>query len=338
MMNRTMAQLLALAFLCSSGLVWQSLAQKPGAEAAELAEADKLSMEVVKLFNEGKYNEALPLAKRAVELKEKALGKEALALADTLNNLGALYMAKTDYRNADSAYKRSLAIYEKANGAEHISLTVMLDKLAWIRYAQGFSDDAREMLERSLNIKEKATGKESVEVGQSVVYLAQLYEKQGKYKQAVPFYQRAVEVLEKTGADDSFQAQVAEKCSCTMKLNKQGKEAEEFEKRAFARRQKTGEISRKTAGAFGGVLAGKAVFRQEPVYPRAAKYERVSGSVIVQVMVDENGNVASAQTLCGHDYFARVSEEAAKKWRFTPTLLSGVPVQVIGTITFNFNI
>jgi TonB family protein len=334
MKKRILAQVPVLAFLFASGFVWQSSAQNPG---AEVVEADKLSAEIVKLYNEGKYDEALPLAKRAVELKEKALGKDAMALADALNNLGALYMAKADYRNADAPYKRSLAIYEKAKGADDISLTVMLDKLAWIRYAQSFSNEAREMFERSLAIKEKVTGKESAEVGQSLVYLGQFYEKQGKYKQAVPFYQRAVDVLEKSGADDSFQAQVAEKCSCTMKLNKQGG-AEEFEKRAFAKRRKTGEISQRTEGAFGSVLAGKAIFRQEPVYPVAAKYERVSGSVIVLVTVDENGLVVSAKTLCGHDYFARVSEAAAKKWRFSPTLLSGVPVRVIGTITFNFTI
>lgn len=335
MMKRILAQVMVVAFLCAGGFVRQGFAQNPNAESAE---ANKLSTEVVKLFNQGKYNEALPLAKRAVELNEKALGKDAISLANSLNNLGALYMAMADYRHADDAYKRSLAIYEKAKGAESFSLTKMLDQLAWIRYALGLGDDARQMLERSLGIKEKVSGKESVDAGQALVYLGQFYEKQGRYKQAVPFYQRAVEVLEKTNAADSFQAQVTEKCSCTMKLNKQEKEAEEFERRAFERRKKSGEIPQKTEGAFGGVLAGGAIFRQEPVYPASARNERVSGSVLVQVRVDENGNVISARTLCGHDYFARVSEEAAKKWRFTPTLLSGVPVQVVGTITFNFNI
>jgi TonB family protein len=162
------------------------------------------------------------------------------------------------------------------------------------------------------------------------------HEKQGRFKQAIPFYKRAVDVLAKIGADETFQAQVAEKCSCTMKLNDQEKEAEEFEKQAFAKRQKTGEISKDTEGAFGEVLIGKAIFRQQPAYPSAAKRIRVYGGVVVQVTVDENGNVIKAQTLCGLDYFAQVSEEAARKWRFTPSLLHGVPVKVVGNITFNF--
>jgi TonB family protein len=336
-MKRLFLYFLFATQLSANALAWQSAAQG-SAESAELAEAKKLSVEIVKLYNEGKYDEAIPLARRAVELKEKVLGKESPSLADSLNNLGALYMMKRDYHSANSAYKRSLAIYEKAEGAESPSLTLMLDKLAWINYGLGYNGEAQDLLERSWHIKEKAFGEESTEVGQSLVYLAQFYEKQGKYAKAIPYYQQAVELLEKTGATESFQAQVAQKCSCTMKLNKQVKEAEEFEKRAFAKRRKTGEISRKTEGAFGGVLAGRAVFRQEPSYPIAAKQARISGSVVVEVTVDETGNVMSAQTLCGHDYFARVSEEAARHWRFTPTLLSGQPVKVIGTITFNFNI
>ena len=334
-MKRMIFQLLVLTLLSASGFPPPGVAQNQSPESAELAEAKKLSLEVVKLYQAGKYDEAILLAKRAVELKEKALGKEHTSLADSLNNLGALYMAKEEYRDADAAYKRSLAIYEKAEGAESLSLTLMLDKLAWIRYGLGLNGDAQAMLERSLRIKEKATGKESTEVGQSLVYLAQLYEKQGIYKYAVPFYQRAVEVLEKINAAGTFQAQVAEKCSCTMKLNKQ-KGAEEFERRAFEKRLKAGEISEKIQGAFGAVLAGKAIFRQEPSYPPGARQGRISGSVIVQVTVDESGKVINARTLCGHDYFARTSEEAARRWRFTPTMVNGVPVKVVGTITFNF--
>jgi TonB family protein len=337
-MKRMIFQLLVLILLPVSGFSSPSVAQNQSAESAELAEAKKLSIEIVRLYNDGKYDEAIPLAKRAVELKEKALGKANPSLADSLNNLGALYMAKKDYSNANAAYTRSLSIYEKAQGKESSALCVIFDKLAWIRYALGGNSEAQEMLELSLSIKEKTFGKESGDVGQGLVYLAQFYEKQGKYDKAIPFYQRAVDVLDKIGAADTFQAEIAGKCACTMKLNKQTKEAEEFEKRAFAKLLKTGEIPKKTEGAFGGVLAGRAIFRQEPVYPPGARQAHVSGSVVVQVTVDESGKVTNARTLCGHDYFAKVSEEAALQWRFSPTLLQGQPVKVIGTITFNFTI
>lgn len=86
-----------------------------------------------------------------------------------------------------------------------------------------------------------------------------------------------------------------------------------------------------------GVLRGSAVVRAEPMYPRAARDERVFGTVIVEVTVDEEGNVISARAKNGPMQLRSAAVAAAKEWKFTPTLLSGFPVKVIGTLTFNFN-
>lgn len=48
----------------------------PKAQTPALTEAANLNAQAIKLFREGKYNEALPLAKRAVELREKELGED----------------------------------------------------------------------------------------------------------------------------------------------------------------------------------------------------------------------------------------------------------------------
>lgn len=87
----------------------------------------------------------------------------------------------------------------------------------------------------------------------------------------------------------------------------------------------------------GGVFQGSATRRVEPTYPPLAKAARVSGSVVVEVTVDEEGNVISARALSGHPLLKDAAVGAARGWRFKPTLLQGEPVKVIGTITFNFN-
>jgi protein TonB len=60
--------------------------------------------------------------------------------------------------------------------------------------------------------------------------------------------------------------------------------------------------------------------------------------VVVEVTVDEQGNVMSARAISGHPLLKEAAVAAARGWRFTPTLLTGTPVKVIGTITFNFNL
>ncbi len=87
----------------------------------------------------------------------------------------------------------------------------------------------------------------------------------------------------------------------------------------------------------GGVLNSKAVDLPKPVYPAAARAVRASGSVNVQVTVDENGNVVSANAVTGHPLLRVSAVEAARKAKFSPTLLSGKAVKVTGVIVYNFN-
>jgi TonB family protein len=86
----------------------------------------------------------------------------------------------------------------------------------------------------------------------------------------------------------------------------------------------------------GGVLNGKAVAKPMPVYPPIAKAARASGTVTVQILVDEEGYVISASAISGHPLLQHASVVAARQVRFTPTLLEGQPVKVSGVITYNF--
>src|SRR5438105_9855802 len=86
----------------------------------------------------------------------------------------------------------------------------------------------------------------------------------------------------------------------------------------------------------GGVLNGKAVSKPDPAYPPIAKAARVSGTVTVQVTVDEEGNVISAAAVSGHPLLQAAAVAAARQAKFTPTKLSGVPVKVTGLLTYNF--
>jgi TonB family protein len=88
----------------------------------------------------------------------------------------------------------------------------------------------------------------------------------------------------------------------------------------------------------GGAFQESATRRVIPDYPHEAREKRISGSVLVELTTDEKGKVTSVKTISGPAELRRAAEEAAKRWEFTPTLLSKVPVRVIGTITFNFNL
>ena len=86
----------------------------------------------------------------------------------------------------------------------------------------------------------------------------------------------------------------------------------------------------------GGVLNGKAISLPRPAYPPIARQAHASGTVVVQVTIDENGSVISAHAVSGHPLLQAVAVAAARGARFLPTKLSGQPVKVTGVITYNF--
>lgn len=102
----------------------------------------------------------------------------------------------------------------------------------------------------------------------------------------------------------------------------------------------TAEVETERAGSSnlvkGGILHGKAVSKPQPAYPPVATAARASGTVVVEVLVDETGGVVSAKSISGHPLLQQAAVDAAKHARFSPTRLSGKPVKVSGTITYNF--
>ena len=86
------------------------------------------------------------------------------------------------------------------------------------------------------------------------------------------------------------------------------------------------------------VLQGKAVERRTPAYPRMAIAVRIEGPVSVEVIISPEGRVESARAVSGHPLLKPAAVEAARGWRFQPTLLNGVPVRVTGIVTFVFKL
>jgi protein TonB len=87
-----------------------------------------------------------------------------------------------------------------------------------------------------------------------------------------------------------------------------------------------------------GVLNGKAQELPMPEYPPMAKQARISGTVTVEVVIDEMGKVVSARAVNGPGMLQPAAVAAAKRARFSPTMLSGQPVKAIGTINYNFSL
>ena len=276
----------------------------------------------------------MSVGKQALDTAGKRLGSEHNLVGVAAHNLATVYFAKKQYSDAAKLYQRSLSIYEKTLRPNDSKIADELFGLAWSSYALGEVKKTESCLLRSYSIRETANGAESIEAAEALYVLGQFYQKSGNGNKAVQFYKRAIPTFEKRpGENETRLGELLEKCSCALLQTGKKQEAASMELRSQILLHK-----RPPDSVLGPVLQGKAVYRAEPVYPYAAKHERVYGTVIVEVIVDETGKVITSRPLCGPDLLVPASVEAAKNWRFTPTTLSGKPVKVIGTITFNFNL
>ena len=88
----------------------------------------------------------------------------------------------------------------------------------------------------------------------------------------------------------------------------------------------------------GNALNGKAISLPTPEYPVLARQANASGSVEVQVTVDEQGNVIAAHPISGHPLLRAAAVSAAQKAKFSQTRLNGELVKVTGVLTYFFNV
>jgi|HubBroStandDraft_1064217.scaffolds.fasta_scaffold09099_3 protein TonB len=85
-----------------------------------------------------------------------------------------------------------------------------------------------------------------------------------------------------------------------------------------------------------GVMEGALIHRVEPAYPMIARNMRLTGIVRLRAIIATDGSVQHLEVLSGSEILSRAARQAVEQWRYRPTLLNGVPVEVETLITVTF--
>lgn len=78
----------------------------------------------------------------------------------------------------------------------------------------------------------------------------------------------------------------------------------------------------------GLVQAPRLLSKIEPMYPPLAREARISGTVVIDCVIDANGDVTQLKLVSGHPLLLQAAFAAVKQWKYSPTLLNGKPVPV----------
>ena len=88
----------------------------------------------------------------------------------------------------------------------------------------------------------------------------------------------------------------------------------------------------------GNIKTPTKIHHAAPVYPSIAQQARVEGMVIIEATIGSDGRVKDVRILRSKPLLDQAAIDAVMQWRFTPTLLNGLPVPILMTVTVNFQL
>jgi len=86
----------------------------------------------------------------------------------------------------------------------------------------------------------------------------------------------------------------------------------------------------------GDLKPPRAISRPDPLYPTLAKQARIQGVVIIDAVIDENGNLVQARAISGPPLLIPSALEAVMKWKYAPSFLDGQPISVAMHVEVTF--
>lgn len=88
----------------------------------------------------------------------------------------------------------------------------------------------------------------------------------------------------------------------------------------------------------GDVIAAKLVYHPDPEFPALAKAARIQGTVVLEAIIGKDGTIQELKVLSGPAMLVRAAVDAVQRWRYQPTLLNRVPVEVLTEISVRFTL
>jgi tetratricopeptide (TPR) repeat protein len=146
----------------------------------------------------GQYGKALVWKERALEARERTLGREHPDTLISVNSLGYLYVSLGNFAAAQPLYERALEAQERTLGREHTDTLISVNNLADLYRSIGNFAKALPLCERALEVRKRTLGSEHPHTLTSMSNLAGLYFRLGDLVKALPLYEAELEACERT--------------------------------------------------------------------------------------------------------------------------------------------
>ena len=146
----------------------------------------------------GRYQQAVDVGRRMVELADQDFRNEPLTIAQAVNFLAVAYNSVERYADAEPLIRRALAIFEAHPDTEMQNVATGYNNLASVVSAQGRLAEAESLHNKALQLRIKLFGPDSDQAAISYNNIAKLYSDQNRYAEAEPLLERTIAIWTKT--------------------------------------------------------------------------------------------------------------------------------------------
>jgi TonB family protein len=281
-----------------------------------------------------KYSEALKLREAALAIREQVSGPQSLDYAMGLIQLGDLARMRGKWTDAEADYARAVAAV--GDRAETASALLYLSKGA---YRTHDFEQATDYAQRARNVSPAGP-----QMGKVMTWMGQIREKQeGGAADAEALYTGALSQEDMNSADAALTMEVYARF---LRGQDRINEAEVMESRSAnvrktliaavtARQEAYGQVYK----VGNGITAPRLLKKLEPEYTEEARAGKISGTVLLFIVIDPNGSATNIQLLKGIGFgLDEKAVEAITQWTFKPGTRDGAPVPVQATIEVNFRL
>ncbi|SMX27674.1 photosystem I assembly protein Ycf3 [Pelagimonas phthalicica] len=146
----------------------------------------------------GRYDEAEPLYRQALQIGKETLGKSHPNYAIRLNNLAELLRNAGRYDEAEPLYRQALQIAKETLGENHPNYAIALNNLAGLLGSTGRYEEAEPLYLQALQIDKETLGKNHPGYAIHLNNLAELLRTTGRYDEAEPLFRQALQINKET--------------------------------------------------------------------------------------------------------------------------------------------
>jgi tetratricopeptide (TPR) repeat protein len=265
------------------------------AQTDEKENLKQLNQKVHVLYRSQKFDDALKLARQAVDLSLRIYGTEQPETAETYRNLGVMHQETNKYKQSTENLQKAVNIYRKMSDSKYEELVLVYQILACSQFLDNKKEESEVNYFKAIEAAENRFGKESKESFLATLNLANIYAGFKDFEKANEFYLKSYALAKKKfGRESNELEQVEDSRSCLVSAQRTNRESE----KAFieARKKIIGENDEQGSR----IINGKAKSLPLTPYPFEAKSRRISGMVSVRVKIDRQGNVIEARNIRGH--------------------------------------